>query len=141
MSVSKRCVKCGLSKDLEDFYKTVQRGSEYYRTACKECEKAVQRAKSRLMSQDDMRRKNIKSLYNLTPWEYDNLMIRGCEVCGTFDDLCVDHDHRCCPGRKSCGGCIRGVLCGRHNKAEGFLRGSADEARALAEYMERTAKA
>lgn len=23
----------------------------------------------------------------------------------------VDHDHRCCPGRYSCGKCIRGLLC------------------------------
>ncbi len=27
----------------------------------------------------------------------------------------VDHDHRCCPGRRSCGKCIRGLLCHKCN--------------------------
>jgi hypothetical protein len=25
--------------------------------------------------------------------------------------LCVDHDHACCPGKRSCGKCVRGLLC------------------------------
>jgi hypothetical protein len=27
----------------------------------------------------------------------------------------VDHDHKCCPGRGSCGKCIRGLVCDRCN--------------------------
>lgn len=29
--------------------------------------------------------------------------------------LAIDHDHKCCPGIKSCGKCLRGILCSRHN--------------------------
>lgn len=39
----------------------------------------------------------------------------GCGVCGTKDPgrswWHVDHDHGCCPGRVTCGRCVRGILC------------------------------
>lgn len=34
-----------------------------------------------------------------------------CAICEREAALSVDHDHRCCPGRTSCGDCVRGLLC------------------------------
>lgn len=35
--------------------------------------------------------------------------------------LYVDHDHDCCPGRESCGRCVRGLLCSGCNGTLGEL--------------------
>ena len=53
--------------------------------------------------------------YRLTLEQYDNLAANGCTLCGTVEDLVVDHDHDCCTGKRSCGDCVRGVLCRTHN--------------------------
>lgn len=73
----------------------------------------------------------------------------NCEVCGVDllvkirhpgglikARLVVDHDHRCCPDTHSCGSCVRGFLCAPCNSAAGLLRESADNALALAYYLE-----
>ena len=59
-----------------------------------------------------------KSRYGITEKQYNDLLIEqgmACAVCkAEFNDTLwpnVDHDHNCCPGRKSCGKCLRGLLC------------------------------
>jgi hypothetical protein len=76
-------------------------------------------------------------LYNITEDQYKNMMARGCEVCGSVENLCIDHDHRCCPGKSSCGKCVRGTLCRSCNQADGFLKSNPEFARKLAIYLER----
>lgn len=49
----------------------------------------------------------------------------------------IDHDHSCCPGPRSCGKCIRGLLCFNCNIAEGHLRGDLKAIEGLAEYLRR----
>jgi len=55
--------------------------------------------------------KNIKAYYKLTKEQYDEMAKGGCYICGSKDYLNVDHDHACCSGSKSCGKCVRGIVC------------------------------
>jgi hypothetical protein len=52
-------------------------------------------------------------------WKLYRLQGGKCYICristGKAKRLAVDHDHRCCPGPKSCGKCIRGLACGHCN--------------------------
>lgn len=58
-----------------------------------------------------------------------------CEVCGTDQDLCIDHDHNCCPRNQGCMKCIRGILCNQCNFAEGNLRSDAGIALMMYQYI------
>lgn len=66
----------------------------------------------------------------------------GCAVCGKPEAenakgvLVVDHDHNCCAGDKSCGRCVRSLLCNTCNLALGFVQDSIDHLQALIKYLE-----
>jgi recombination endonuclease VII len=47
----------------------------------------------------------------------------------------VDHNHTCCPGKKSCGKCIRGILCSPCNQALGLLKDSVKTLLRLVRYL------
>jgi hypothetical protein len=79
--------------------------------------------------------RRIKNMYGLSVEEYNELIKNGCEVCGSFEKLCVDHDHSCCPTEKTCGKCIRGILCRQCNLAEGHIGSDAEKAFKLYQYI------
>lgn len=47
----------------------------------------------------------------------------------------VDHDHTCCPGSKSCGLCVRGLLCHGCNTGLGQFQDSSALLRAAISYL------
>jgi len=67
----------------------------------------------------------LRFRYKMTPEEYAaKLQKQGghCALCpatlgAANRPLCVDHKHKCCPGDKSCGRCVRGLLCNDCNSA------------------------
>lgn len=54
--------------------------------------------------------------------------------------LVVDHDHGCCPGQKSCGNCIRGLLCDNCNIGLGHFKDSVESLQLAIEYIIRHSK-
>lgn len=48
----------------------------------------------------------------------------------------IDHDHTCCPGKDSCGSCVRGILCSNCNLALGMVRDNSETLRKLADYLD-----
>jgi hypothetical protein len=68
----------------------------------------------------------------ITQERYDAMLAAQggvCAICGKPERykargstrrLAVDHDHACCPGTRSCGRCIRGLLCNFCNRLLGM---------------------
>lgn len=50
--------------------------------------------------------------------------------------LSVDHDHTCCLGKRSCGKCVRGLLCKSCNTALGLLGDDVEGLRRALAYLE-----
>ena len=60
-----------------------------------------------------------------------------CMVCGSTNKLFVDHDHSCCSGDRSCGECVRGVLCRNCNLGLGFLQDNIDVMELAIKYLKK----
>lgn len=79
------------------------------------------------------RRRQLKYSFNISLEDYEKMFeTQGglCGICGKTDtskNLAVDHDRRCCPGKRSCGDCVRGLLCGSCNPKLGFYEIFVDE--------------
>lgn len=93
-----------------------------------------------------IRDQRMRSTFGITQDQYEELLEKQggrCAGCGahqgdqTGRSLSVDHDHECCPGSKSCGDCVRGLLCVRCNVALGYLRDDVETLKNLTEYLER----
>jgi len=84
--------------------------------------------------------------HNITLEEYNKMFREQNGVCAICKKpelvknyLAVDHDHRCCDGRKNCGECIRGLLCSRCNMALGLLNDDVLILNSAIKYLQRTA--
>ncbi len=77
-----------------------------------------------------VRKATLKRKYGLTPQQFD-LMVweqnNKCAIC--FSEMTnphVDHDHSCCPGKDTCGKCIRALLCTNCNTSLGGFKDSQE---------------
>lgn len=75
--------------------------------------------------------------YGLTSIQLSQAFAKGCALCGSADNLCLDHDHSCCKTHhnRTCGFCLRGVLCQKHNKALGLIGDDLESALKVVEYL------
>lgn len=64
-----------------------------------------------------------------------------CAVCKeVLDCPHIDHDHQCCPGLKSCGKCVRGLLCDNCNRGLGAFHDRPEVLVSAAEYIKEWTK-
>jgi len=129
------CTTCKIDKDAEKFNKASARKSGR-QTRCKTCchEYYV----------GGYRQITILKVYNLTPEQWETLFQsqdRCCLICKRGEDIvdrwCVDHNHLCCPGRISCGKCVRGILCLPCNRAIGLLGDDVQRVSNAVEYLKK----
>lgn len=136
----KTCSTCGLCKPVADFYRRKRARDGLY-PLCKACQNAT-KAKSEAKNPEYRRNYMLVYNYGITSEKFDEMLAEQdgrCAICGTDDpgdkEWCVDHDHSCCPGEKTCGGCLRKILCNRCNLILGFARDDADLLLAGAAYL------
>lgn len=106
--------------------------------ACRDCRSNYYRQNSGAV-RDTMRARR----FGLSPESFRALLeSQGgvCAVCGTSEPgptyWHTDHDHSCCPGGKpTCGGCVRGILCGACNLGLGKFRDNPALLEAAATYL------
>lgn len=71
---------------------------------------------------------------------HDGLCAICNKPCDSGRTLSIDHDHSCCPGMKSCGKCVRGLLCIKCNRGLGYFVDSIEQLEAAVEYLKRYVK-
>jgi hypothetical protein len=80
------------------------------------------------------------SRFNLTKEKLAELYATNqCSICGDppiARNLSIDHDHSCCPGQRSCGACVRGLLCNPCNVGIGFLREDIENLKRAIAYLQ-----
>lgn len=118
----KCCTGCNLVLDASEFPSRSKNSDGLY-SWCRAC----------------CRLRSVEQNYNITAEQYLEMAKNGCQMsgCGSFEKLHVDHDHSCCSGKTSCGKCVRGVLCERHNLGGGCFQDDPEELRAAVEYFSR----
>lgn len=152
----KRCTKCKEHKDRAEFPGNRSK-SDGLGTECRICCRAkVAEWRQRPGNADRARKKSqdwfrsnpeqhaatnrtgaLRRNFNISTEQYDEMLAAqggGCAICRqppTERRLAVDHDHACCPGRgRSCGLCIRGLLCTACNTRLGWLEDTTWRAQA-----------
>lgn len=92
---------------------------------------------------DGQRNRQLKCDFNITLADYNEMLADQGGVCAICEKCCasgmrlaVDHDHGCCPGKKSCGRCVRGLLCRDCNVSMGKFGDDSRLLRRAADYLE-----
>ena len=140
----KKCIKCGEEKDLELFAK----GGKYRegrRGTCKKChtkymteyyknnpDKNAEKIRKNSIYQGNWHRHHLSEEKYI---ELVNLYDGKCHSCKERPATNIDHDHECCDKARSCGKCVRGVLCNQCNTALGLLLDSKKYVLNLLEYI------
>ena len=122
----------------ESEYASSKGKADGLQSRCRPCNAAIYRENA-----ERVRDKMREQRFGITREEFDALFDaqgRVCDICGTGDPggiyWCVDHDHACCPGSdKTCGKCIRGILCARCNHALGNVRDNPKTLARMIEYL------
>lgn len=124
-----RCRKCNReyrarSKKRDPAKARVYQARYYERNREKIKERRIIYGREESMDPQRKAARNYKHLlwkYNLSEEGFRSLGTT-CWICDGTENLHIDHDHVCCPGRNSCGKCIRGLLCRECNLGIGKLK-------------------
>lgn len=120
-------------------YNTAARGRRT-RKKCVDCWNTERRAG---YDPEASRRYLLKNRYGITADEFDRMLATqgGCAICGRVEPTGkawhIDHDHKCCDTRaRSCGSCVRAILCHGCNTALGGVNDDIEILKKMIAYLE-----
>lgn len=149
----KTCRTCQIEKPLDQMshYWHNIKEARMYGPDCKECRSAKRRGDTAAKARDAARKRarwaadeeyrarqldiGLLWRYGITREQYDALWEsqgEACAICRRTElsskrGWHVDHDHECCPEvARSCGACVRGILCTGCNTALGGFQDNPD---------------
>jgi hypothetical protein len=96
------------------YFETNKEKRKAYDKAHYEANKEKRKARDKAYNEANKEKRkawDIKRKYGLDTDAYDALIEKGCSVCGSFENLCVDHCHETLK--------VRGCLCNKCNVALG----------------------
>ena len=132
----KRCSRCREWAEESEFTQHVAR-ADGLNGWCRRCVAASRAERSDVIFRDFLRR-----TYGLTVEQHVELVAAQGGVCAICEAppkgdrrLAIDHDHSCCPGERSCGECVRGLLCSNCNTMLGFAKDNTKTLLAAADYL------
>ncbi len=149
----KKCSHCLIEKPLTDFH-TDNKTRDKKHSRCKPCNATIARENevSRRLA-DPVRferqkaNNTLKCNYGITLEQYEEMFLAQDGVCAICKEeqqqgirLCVDHDHSCCPGSKSCGRCVRQLLCTRCNTTLGKVNEDVNLLQNMIDYIKNGGK-
>lgn len=126
---TKECRTCRVEKSRDEFFYGRKRKQ---RELCRDCYKTANADRMRLRYQSigSPARKRVRmQRYGLTDVQHDALMaVTTCAICGSQEDMHIDHDHET--------GVVRGRICGLCNRGLGLFKDDPERLRAAAAYIE-----
>jgi|SRR5579863_289970 len=159
--MTKKCCICKTEKELslEYFHKDITRPSGFAYT-CKDCHNQRSKKKydpeyDKLRHQlyyrkniekdpDFIKRTNLRRRHRISLEDFNARFAEqgnACKICKTkippIAGWPVDHDHACCPSKdKTCGKCIRGILCQDCNQGLGRFKDDPELLLGAIKYLE-----
>jgi hypothetical protein len=123
------CSRCAKTKPVAEFHKKAKGG---YQAWCIRCMAEHQKEWVKANSERRIATR-LWTKYRIRMDVFEAMLAaqgNGCRMCRepftTRHSIKVDHDHACCPGLRTCGKCVRGLLC---NGCNIFLGVYEDQAR------------
>jgi len=144
---TKKCTGCLRVLPVDEFY-AKSNGQPGGIARCKSCKRTYGKKHHKANRVENLEKKKLYWLenrnsirvrkYGITTEHFEAMFAAQsglCKICGEPEtatlngkvrSLCVDHDHSCCPGERSCGKCVRGLLCLGCNVKLGWLERRLD---------------
>lgn len=134
MLSTKKCIGCGDTFDISNFYSKQSRCKKCHKAKTKQYAKDNPHIVAKCRTKEHNRKYNLLK-YKLTPENYDELYDKQqgkCLVCGKHQSLfkrrlVVDHNHMT--------GKVRGLLCNTCNCALGYVKESVEVLEGLIKYV------